>query len=80
MNSHDREQRIPEKPYQIWIDEGRPEGRANAHWDMATELVSIEENQLLTLKPVENFSSMSPGSEPVEPLLAVQNAGELPTT
>jgi hypothetical protein len=23
---------------------------ANAHWDMATELVSIEDNQLLPLK------------------------------
>jgi hypothetical protein len=79
MNPHDREQRIREKAYQIWIDEGRPEQRADVHWDMATELVAIEENQLLTLKPVQNHSSISPSGEPVEPLLAVENAGEFPT-
>ncbi len=79
MNLRDREQRIREKAYQIWIDEGRPEERADAHWDMATELVAIEENQLLTLKPVQNHSSISPSGEPVEPLLAVENAGEFPT-
>jgi hypothetical protein len=79
MNPHDREQRIREKAYQIWIDEGRPEERADTHWDMATELVAIEENQLLTLKPVQNHSSVSLSGEPVEPLLAVENAGEFPT-
>jgi hypothetical protein len=42
---------------------------------MATELVA----QLLTLKPVENSSVLSPNGEPVEPLLAVENAGEFPT-
>jgi hypothetical protein len=40
---------------------------------MATELIAIEENQLLTLKPVGR------AGEPVEPRLAVENAGEFPT-
>jgi hypothetical protein len=26
------EQRIRERAHQIWIDEGRPEGRATDHW------------------------------------------------
>jgi len=79
MNSQDREQRIREKAHQMWLEEGQPEGRSDAHWDKATELVAIEENQLLTLKPVESSSPLSPNGEPVEPLLAVENAGEFPT-
>jgi hypothetical protein len=63
MNAHAREQRIRDKAYQMWIDEGQPDGRADAHWDMATELVATEENQLLTLKPVEDSSPMSPNGE-----------------
>jgi hypothetical protein len=44
----DREQRIRTRAFYIWLDEGCPEGRADMHWDMATELIAIEENQLLT--------------------------------
>jgi Protein of unknown function (DUF2934) len=38
-----REQRIRERAYQIWLHVGRPEGRDKIHWDMATELVAIDE-------------------------------------
>lgn len=76
----DRLERIRAKAHQLWIDEGCPEGRAEAHWDMATELVAIEENQLSTLKPVgADPVARSPTNEPVEPLLAVKNVGEFPT-
>jgi hypothetical protein len=78
MTQSDREQRIHEKAYQLWVEEGRPEGRADMHWDMATELVAIEKI-LLTLKPVGESSMLSPTGEPIEPLLAVENAGEFPT-
>jgi hypothetical protein len=40
----DREQRIREKAFYIWLDEGCPEGRSDVHWDMATELIAIEDN------------------------------------
>ena len=73
MMNEDREQRIRERAFSIWLEEGRPEGRADIHWDMATELIAIEENQLFTLKPVGR------AGEPVEPILAVDNAGEFPT-
>jgi hypothetical protein len=73
MMNEDREQRIRERAFGIWLEEGRPEGRADVHWDMATELIAIEENQLLTLKPVGR------AGEPVEPILAVENAGDFPT-
>jgi hypothetical protein len=73
MRNDDREQRIRERAYGIWLEEGQPAGRADVHWDMATELIAIEENQLLTLKPVGR------AGEPVEPILAVENAGDFPT-
>jgi Protein of unknown function (DUF2934) len=37
-----REQLIRTKAFYIWMDEGCPEGRADAHWQMATELVATE--------------------------------------
>ena len=32
----EREQLIRTKAYYIWLDEGCPEGRADAHWQVAT--------------------------------------------
>jgi hypothetical protein len=31
----DLEQRIRERAFRIWLDEGRPEGRDKIHWDMS---------------------------------------------
>ncbi|KAA0695958.1 DUF2934 domain-containing protein [Halopseudomonas laoshanensis] len=39
--SHD-EQRIRELAYQIWENEGRPEGKTEEHWALARELVESE--------------------------------------
>jgi hypothetical protein len=41
----DREELIRTKAFYIWLDEGCPEGRADAHWHMATELVASEEGR-----------------------------------
>jgi hypothetical protein len=41
-----REQLIRTKAFYIWLDEGCPEGRADAHWQMATELVATDEGRL----------------------------------
>ena len=38
----EREQLIRTKAYYIWLDEGCPEGRADAHWQVATQLVATE--------------------------------------
>jgi hypothetical protein len=41
MDNSDREQRIRECAFQIWIDEGQPEGREKDNWQQAeAELVS----------------------------------------
>ena len=76
----DRNERIRERAYRLWLEEGCPEGRADDHWDKASELVAIEESYKDTLKPnpTEAYEN-SPTGEPVEPLEAVQNLGEFPT-
>ncbi len=73
-------QRVRERAYQIWLQEGRPDGRADDHWDMANELVAIEENYRDTLKPnpTEDYARF-PQGEPIEPIEAVRNLGEFPT-
>ena len=38
----EREQLIRTKAYYIWLDEGCPEGRADSHWQVATQLVATE--------------------------------------
>ncbi len=40
--SHPTEDSIRAIAYGLWLEEGRPEGRAEAHWLRAYELVSSE--------------------------------------
>jgi hypothetical protein len=49
----DHTERVRRRAYQIWLEEGRPEGREAAHWEMARELVAIEDSQTSTTRPVE---------------------------
>lgn len=74
----DRDQRVRKRAYQLWEQDGRPAGRELDHWDKASELVAIEDNQKLTTIPVRQ-SNVGPTGEPVEPISAVENAGEFPT-
>src|SRR5262249_27705898 len=69
------EERVRQRAYRLWVEEGCPEGRSDVHWDKARELVAIEDNQKLVTKPVQQERS----GEPVEPVEAVENAGEFPT-
>jgi hypothetical protein len=80
MDDRQRDARIRERAYRLWLEEGRPEGRAEAHWDMATELVAIEENQQATLKPnpIHEYED-NPTTEQIEPLEVMKNIGEFPT-
>jgi DUF2934 family protein len=69
---------VRRRAYRLWQQEGCPDGRAEVHWDKARELVAIEDNQKLTLKPISGEAT-GPAGEPIEPLEAVENAGEFPT-
>lgn len=74
------EARIREVAHRLWEQEGRPEGREEAHWEMARELVAIEENQRQATKPnpVAQSRDRATTEEPVEPILAVENQGDVP--
>ena len=63
MSDHDG--RVRQRAYQIWTEEGCPEGRAEIHWEMARELVAIEENFSIALKPAPVDGAESPGGEPI---------------
>lgn len=77
----DHEQRVRERAYRIWQEQGCPEGQAEAHWELASELVAIEENHRLAMIPVdrdpEDSSIAGERAEPAGPAAAA--AGELPT-
>jgi hypothetical protein len=76
----DLDQRIREHAHRIWIEEGRPSRREDAHWEMARELVAIEDNQRDTTRPnpVATEGEEATHTEPAEPIEAVESLGDLP--
>ena len=68
----DKKRRIEERAHRLWEEEGRPEGRADAHWEQARAIIALEDGHKATLKPVE--------IESAEPIEALVNQGEFPTT
>jgi hypothetical protein len=38
----DKEKRIREQAYHLWVAEGRPHGRHDEHWQQAAKLVAAE--------------------------------------
>lgn len=81
LNAHDpkREQRIRERAYHLWEQEGRPHGRDVEYWERARELVGMEESrgagQLpnpMTHPPVSGLP------EGVEEAEIQENLGEFP--
>lgn len=65
------ERRVRQRAHEIWLQEGKPDGRADAHWALAREEVATEENIETTLKPVDDGPD-------AEPLLAVEGMADLP--
>jgi hypothetical protein len=75
----DVEERVRERAYRLWEEEGCPQGQAETHWDKARELVAIELNYKLAMQPVGGEPKLGPYGEPIEPIEAVENTGEFPT-
>jgi hypothetical protein len=65
------EERIRLKAYEIWLEEGRPQGRDKEHWELAKFAVAQQDGLSATLLPPE-----PPRPEPTE---AVKNQAESPT-
>jgi hypothetical protein len=71
----DDEKRIRTRAHRIWEEEGRPEGRAEIHWNMARELIAVEENLEDTSKSVAlPVAEAEPSKE-----ATAKVGGELPT-
>ena len=70
--------RIRQRAYEIWEREGRPEGREQDHWKLASEEIAIEDNIGQTLKPNPSRGpdDTAERSSPVEPLISAENQGE----
>lgn len=66
----DDEERIRSKAYELWVAEGRPEGRQDLHWAQAREIVALEDAGGPPTVPVTD--------ETVEPAVAFENQGEFP--
>lgn len=76
----DHERRVRERAFRLWQEEGCPDGRADAHWDMARELVAQEENQSLTTRPnpAGRETGRPAGGEPVEIPEIAEKEGDRP--
>lgn len=73
-SSDDQDERIRRKAYELWVEEGRPDGRADQHWEMAREIVATQDNYGDTTIPLAD--TLDPVVEPPE---ALENTGEFPT-
>ncbi len=72
----ENEERIRARAKHIWEREGKPEGRAEAHWEMAREEIAIEDNQSLSLKPnpAAEGKQFADASDEAEPVTAAEEA------
>ncbi|MEP9379700.1 DUF2934 domain-containing protein [Aquabacter sp. CN5-332] len=70
----DRETRIQNKALQLWMEDGKPEGREDIYRELAKELVAQEDSYLSTTRPVRGS-----GAPPAEPAEVLENQGEFPT-
>lgn len=43
MTANDRQARIRERAHRIWDSEGRPDDRAEVHWEIATRIIDEED-------------------------------------
>jgi hypothetical protein len=78
---HRKQDRIREVAHRIWREEGCPDGRADAHWQMARDLVAVEEGYNLATEPnpITDPTNIGPEGEPVEEAKLQENLGEFPT-
>lgn len=73
-----REQRIRERAYHLWEQDGRPHGRDREFWERARALVAIEDNAGAGELPNPATAPQSPGKSGVEEAEIQQNLGEFP--
>ncbi len=78
--SPEDEQRIRERAYFLWEQEGRPEGRDLDYWERARELQAMRDHAGAALEPnpmAQNYGEL-PRDQPVEQAWVQENLGEFP--
>jgi len=60
MQQHSHDERVRLKAYEIWLQEGQPEGRDHYHWAMAREAIGFEDAYISTLQPDPGAASDVP--------------------
>lgn len=74
--SPSREERINKLAYQLWEEEGRPEGRSDDHWFRASAMIDAEDQEQAgtSAEPLPSYLSRladdMPGSAIAEPVEA----------
>lgn len=77
---HITEERIRERAYLLWIEEGQPHGKDAEHWQKARELLALEsEAEEGREEAGGGYNKPGPWSEPVEEASAIENQGEFST-
>jgi hypothetical protein len=79
----DVDQTIRERAYQLWDEDGRPEGRSDEYWERARFLVGIAANPEAGTLPNPSVPTVqNPGgtarSVTAEPIAAAADLGEFP--
>jgi hypothetical protein len=72
----DHEARVRERAYKLWEENDRPHGRDVELWEMAEELVGMEENPDAGQLP--NPTGTDPALQGVEEADIQENYGEVP--
>ncbi len=73
-----RLQRIRERAYHLWEQEGRPDGRDADYWERARELVGMEESAGSGLLPNPAMQPASRRETGIEEAAIQENLGEFP--
>lgn len=72
---------IGRRAFEIWEREGRPDGRADEHWQMARAELAARDlsSDMLAPNPIaETGSEAVIHPEPVESLVSVESLGDVP--
>jgi hypothetical protein len=78
--SHISEDRIRERAYRLWVEEGQPQGKDAEHWERARELLALESDPEEGKEGIdEGYNKPGPWGEPVEQAVVLENQGEFPT-
>lgn len=65
---HDREHRVRERAYQIWEEEGRPQGRDAHHWQQAAAEFADAGQKKTSPDPLEARAAGAPEASAAKPI------------